>query len=100
MAVAMLSSSLFGDLFGTAAMRAAFGELALIVRCAEVEAALARAQARLGIVPGEAAAEISAAVAALAASPETLDLERLKHETETVGYPILPLVRQLAERAG
>ena len=53
-------STLFGDMFGTAAMRAAFGEPAFIVRCVEVEAALARAQARLGIVPTEAAAAISA----------------------------------------
>ncbi len=100
MTIGMLSSTLFGDMFGTAAMRAAFSELAFLVRCAEVEAALARAQARLGIVPSEAAAAISASVAALAANPEALDLERLKRETETVGYPILPLVRQLGERAG
>ena len=100
MTLGMLSSTLFGDMFGTAAMRAAFGELAFLARCAEVEAALARAQARLDIVPSDAAAAISAVAAAVAANPETLDLARLKRETETVGYPILPLVRQLAERAG
>jgi 3-carboxy-cis,cis-muconate cycloisomerase len=100
MTIGILQSNLFGDMFGTAAMRAAFGELAFIARCAEVEAALARAQARLGIVPSEAADAISAAVAAVVANPGALDLARLKRETETVGYPILPLVRQLAERAG
>src|SRR5712671_1692681 len=100
MTIGVLQSTLFGDMFGTAAMRGVFGELAFLVRCAEVEAALARAQARLGIVPSEAAAAISAAVAAVIDKPEALDLARLKRETETVGYPILPLVRQLAERAG
>src|SRR5947209_6938429 len=100
MTLGMLSSSLFGDMFGTAAMRAVFGELAFLARCAEVEAALARAQARLGIVPGEAAAAISEAATAIVADPGSLDLDRLKRETENVGYPILPLVRQLAERAG
>src|SRR6266550_2238423 len=100
MTLGVLSSTLFGDMFGTAAMRAVFGELGFLARCAEVEAALARAQARLGIVPTDAAAAISTAAAAVAANPETLDLARLKRETETVGYPILPLVRQLAERAG
>src|SRR5216683_8454068 len=100
MTLGMLSSSLFGNMFGTAAMRAIFGEHAFLVRCAEVEAALARAQARLGIVPSDAAAAISDAADAVAANPEVLDLDRLKRETETVGYPILPLVRQLAERAG
>jgi len=100
MTLGVLSSGLFGDMFGTAAMRAVFGEPAFLARCAEVEAALARAQARLGIVPGEAAAAISAAAAAVAADRASLDLPRLKRETQTVGYPILPLVRQLAERAG
>jgi 3-carboxy-cis,cis-muconate cycloisomerase len=97
MTIGILQSRLFGDMFGTAAMRAVFDDRAFLLRCAEVEAALARAQARLGIVPPEAAAAITAAAAA---GPETLDLDRLKRETETVGYPILPLVRQLAERAG
>ena len=97
MTIGILQSRLFGDMFGTAAMRAVFDDRAFLARCAEVEAALARAQARLGIVP-EAAAE--AITAAAAADPATFDLDRLKRETETVGYPILPLVRQLAERAG
>src|SRR5437764_4249964 len=100
MTIGMLGSSLFGDMFGTAAMREVFGEQAFLARCAEVEAALARAQARLGIVPAEAAAAISKAAAAIGKEPQRLDLARLKRETENVGYPILPLVRQLAERAG
>src|SRR5690349_8693963 len=53
MTIGILQSTLFGDMFGTAAMRAVFGEPAFLARCAEVEAALARAQARLGIVPHE-----------------------------------------------
>jgi 3-carboxy-cis,cis-muconate cycloisomerase len=100
MSIGVLSSTLFGDMFGTAAMRTVFGELAFLGRCAEVEAALARAQARAGIVPAEAAAAISKAAADIIKEPQSLDLARLKRETETVGYPILPLVRQLADRAG
>jgi 3-carboxy-cis,cis-muconate cycloisomerase len=100
MTIGILQSGLFGDMFGTAAMRAAFGEPAFIGRCVEVEAALARAQARLGIVPDEAAAAISASLAPVAANPQTLDLARLQRETVNVGFPILPLVRQLVERAG
>ncbi|MBV9827209.1 MAG: adenylosuccinate lyase family protein [Alphaproteobacteria bacterium] len=100
MSLGMLSSSLFGDMFGTAAMRDAFGDLAFLARCSEVEAALARAQARAGIVPQGAAVAISEAAAAVSANPASLDLDRLKRETENVGYPILPLVRQLADRAG
>jgi 3-carboxy-cis,cis-muconate cycloisomerase len=100
MAIGILDRTIFADMFGTAAMRDVFGEPAFLARCAEVEAALARAQARLGIVPAEAAAAISRAAAAVADNPETLDLARLKADTENVGYPILPLVRQLAEKAG
>ncbi len=100
MAIGILDSAVFADMFGTAAMRAVFGDLAFLARCAEVEAALARAQARLGMIPAEAAATISEATAGIAGKPEVLDLSRLRRETETVGYPILPLVRQLAERAG
>jgi len=100
MSIGVLSSTLFGDMFGTAAMRGVFGELAFLARCTEAEAALARAQARAGIVPADAAAAISKAAASVIENPQSLDLQRLKRETETVGYPILPLVRQLADRAG
>jgi 3-carboxy-cis,cis-muconate cycloisomerase len=100
MTIGILQSTLFGDLFGTAAMREAFGEPALIRNCVKVEAALARAQARLGIVPQDAAAVITKAADAIVSGRDALDMERLKRETATVGFPILPLVRQLSERAG
>jgi 3-carboxy-cis,cis-muconate cycloisomerase len=100
MAIGVLSSAIFADMFGTAAMRAVFSEEAFLARCVEVEAALARAQGRLGIIPADAADAISRAASALASGQAALDLARLKRETETVGYPILPLVRQLAELAG
>src|SRR5437764_1624683 len=100
MTIGVLSSSLFGDMFGTAAVRGAFGDLAFVARCTEVEAALARAQARAGIVPPEAAAAISKAAAIIIEQPQSLHLARHKRETEAVGYPSLPLVRQLADRAG
>lgn len=87
----VFDSVLYRDMFGTAEMRAVFCDAGYLARCLEVEAALARAQAGLGLIPAAAANEISAK-----AKPGILDLERLKHETEIVGYPILPLVRQLA----
>jgi len=100
MTIGMLQSAVFGDLFGSAAMREAFGEPALFRNCAVVEAALARAQARLGIVPEDAAAAISRVADDIVAGRNPLDFARLKRETATAGFPILPLVRQLAERAG
>jgi 3-carboxy-cis,cis-muconate cycloisomerase len=100
MGLGVLDSALFADMFGTEAMRAVFGDRAFLLRCAEVEAALARAEACLGIVPAGAAAAISRAAAGLAEGSLAFDLDRLKRETELVGYPILPLVRQLAELSG
>jgi len=91
----VFDSGLFRDMFGTAEMRAIFADTALIGRYAEVEAALARAQAKLGVVPVEAAAKITEAASSL-----VIDMERMRRETEIVGYPILPLVHQLAEAAG
>ncbi len=91
MASTVFDSALYRDMFGTAEMRAIFSDEGYLARCLEVEAALARAQAGLGLIPAAAAREISAR-----AVPGVLDLERLKRETQIVGYPILPLVKQLA----
>lgn len=82
-------------MFGTAAMRAVFDDAATLRRYVETEVALARVQGRLGIIP-QAAADAIAARADAAA----LDLDVLRHETEIVGYPILPLVHQLARMCG
>jgi 3-carboxy-cis,cis-muconate cycloisomerase len=100
MAISALDSAIFADMFGTMPMRETFGDNAFLARCIEVEAALARAQGRLGIIPTEAADAITHAADALVTGRPALDLARLKNQTETVGYPILPLVRQMAELAG
>lgn len=95
MASTVLDSALFRDSFGTPAMRALFEDAALLARYTEVEVALARVQGRLGVIPAQAAQEIAAKCDAA-----KLDMARLKQETEVVGYPILPLVRQLAAQCG
>ncbi|MET0709574.1 MAG: lyase family protein, partial [Tardiphaga sp.] len=82
-------------MFGTAEMRAVFADDALIARYIEAEVALARAQARMGVVPQAAADAIEAASRNI-----QIDLDKLRRETEIVGYPILPLVHQLSEAAG
>jgi 3-carboxy-cis,cis-muconate cycloisomerase len=91
----VFDSVLFRDMFGTDEMRAVFADEALIGRYIEVEVALARAQARLGIVPKRAAEAIEAASHSI-----QIDFDKLRRETEIVGYPILPLVHQLSEAAG
>lgn len=95
MAISVLESSLFKDMFGTSAMRDVFDDNATLARYVEVEVALAQVQGELGIIPTEAARAI-----ADRADAGKLDMARMKHETEIVGYPILPLVHQISEMCG
>ncbi|MBK5960497.1 3-carboxy-cis,cis-muconate cycloisomerase [Rhodoplanes elegans] len=94
-ATTVLDSILYRDAFGTPAMRGVFSDLARVSRYVEVEVALAQAEARCGLIPPEAAAEI-----ARLAKAEALDFDLLGKETDLVGYPILPLVHQLATQCG
>ena len=90
MSVSVVDSALFRDLFGTEAMREVFSERNQTQKWLDVEAALARVQARLGIVPDWAAAEIGAK-----ADAGLLDLDAMRGEVGIVGYGILPLVHQI-----
>jgi 3-carboxy-cis,cis-muconate cycloisomerase len=91
----VLDSILFRDAFGTPAMREVFSDLSLISRYAEVEVALAKAEARCDVIPAEAAAEIARRTDVAA-----LDFDLLRQETDVVGYPILPLVHQMVKQCG
>lgn len=95
MASNVLDSVLFRDSFGTPEMRAIFDDRELVRKYVEVEIALAKAQAQCGVIPETAATEITEKCNA-----DTLDFDLLRHETEIVGYPILPLVHQIAQQAG
>ena len=94
-ATTVFDSLLFRDAFSTEAMRRVFSDKSLICRYAEVEVALAKAEARCGVIPKEAARDIAERT-----DTASLDLEALRHETDIVGYPILPLVHQMARQCG
>src|SRR5216683_2608079 len=91
----VLDSILFRDAFGTPDMREVFSDFSLISRYAEVEIALARAEARCGVIPAEAAEEI-----ARRTDVGAFDFDLLRSETDIVGYPILPLVHQMVKQCG
>ena len=57
--------------------------------------ALATAEARVGVIPSEAATDIKRL-----AHADGLDLAKLKEETDLVGYPIVGVVHQLARQCG
>lgn len=54
------------------------------------ESSLATAQARLGIIPEKAALAIVAKC-----DVELIDMEELARETRRIGYPVLPVVKQI-----
>jgi 3-carboxy-cis,cis-muconate cycloisomerase len=91
----VMDSILFRDAFGTPLIREIFSDRAQLSRYIEVEIALAKAEAKCGVIPAEAANDI-----ARRCRIEALDFEVLRKETDNVGYPILPLVHQLAKQCG
>jgi len=85
-----LDSLIFRDIFTTDAMRRVFSDEQRTAFYLEIEAALARVQGRLGIIPAEAAHEIESKC-----KIENIDLNKLKAQTERIGYPILGVVQQI-----
>ncbi|WP_051125017.1 lyase family protein [Amycolatopsis benzoatilytica] len=72
---------------------AATGDRAFTAALLAAEAALARAQARLGTIPAEAAARITAAAQQLAG---TIDVVSLARDARATGNPVVSLVRTLS----
>ena len=95
MSVNPADSTVFGALFGSDAMRAVFSEQGFVQKMLDVEAALARVQARLGIIPVAAADAITAA-----ARLERVSLAEIGASTASVGYPVVGLVKALGRAAG
>ncbi len=85
-----LDSLIFRDIFTTEAMRRVFSDEQRTAFYLEIEAALARVQGRLGIIPAEAAREIEGKC-----KIGNIDLNKLKAQTERIGYPILGVVQQI-----
>ncbi|MGZ3286899.1 MAG: hypothetical protein ACXU87_02580, partial [Xanthobacteraceae bacterium] len=90
MTATALDSAIFRDIFTTPEMRDVFSDERRTSYYLEIERALARAQARLGIIPEKAAREIERQCRI-----ENIDLARLKQQTERIGYPILGVVQQI-----
>jgi len=84
------ASSLYGPLFASSAMRAICADEARLQRMLDVEAALARAEAALGIVPQSAVAAITAACRA-----DRYDLAAMGEAAAIAGNVAIPLVKAL-----
>lgn len=86
----MIDSPLFGDLFSTEEMRMIFSDETTIQKWLDVEAALARAEAKLGIIPQKYADEITRK-----ARVELIDMGEMKRQLVHTHHPIMPLIRCL-----
>ena len=92
MPATVFDSRIFRNIFTTEAMRAVWSDENRVQKYLDFEAALARAQAKLGIIPQEAADEIVAHC-----DLKYMDMDKLREATERIGYPVLPVVQQLVK---
>ena len=88
----LIDSFYYKNMFSTSAMVEVFSDEARINAWLASEVALAKAEAHLGVIPSQAAENI-----VKVARIENLDLQAMKAEFDKVGFPIMPLVHQLAK---
>ncbi|KAF9456014.1 L-Aspartase-like protein [Collybia nuda] len=83
-------SLIFRNLFSTAESSAIWSDKSRTTYYLRFEAALAIAQARLGIIP-----EKAAQVIVEKCRYDLIDMGELERETQRIGYPVLPVVKQI-----
>ncbi len=92
MTFSSLDSLLLGPLFVTDGMRDCFSDEARLSAMLASEAALARAEASLGLAPAELAAALDAI------EPASLDAAALGRQTVLAGVPTIPFVKAVQAR--
>ena len=88
-----MGTRLIDTLGTTDALAAVFSDVSLLQSMLDVEAALARVQARLGIIPDAAARAIQQAAAAA-----NFDAATIARDARQSGTPVIPLVQALTLR--
>ena len=90
MAASIIDSSIFQGIFTSQAMRQVWSDENRTQKYLDIEAALARVQGGLGLIPQEAADEI-----VRHCHLDQIDMDKLRQQTERIGYPVLGVVSQL-----
>jgi 3-carboxy-cis,cis-muconate cycloisomerase len=85
----------FAPIFVPAVLREATSDAAWLEAMLDAERALALAEARLGVIPADAADSVAASCRA-----ELFDIAELAERGRGAGNPVEPLVRALRERVG
>jgi 3-carboxy-cis,cis-muconate cycloisomerase len=86
----IIDSHVFQGIFSSDEMRAVWSDENRTQHYLDIEAALATVQAKLGIIPQEAADEIVSHC-----SIDQIDMDELRRQTERIGYPIIAVVNQI-----
>jgi adenylosuccinate lyase len=89
----VIDSIFFRDLFGSPAMRGVFDDHNLLQKWLDYEAALARAEARCGLIPRDAADEITRQARA-----EWMDTKAIKAGIDKTVHPLVSVIWQLSQR--
>ena len=95
MSINPADSQIFGALYSTEEIRELFSDRAQVQFMLDVEAAIARAESKLGLVPPPIADAITRA-----ARVENIRLDYVADSTRKVGYPVVALVKELGRVAG
>jgi 3-carboxy-cis,cis-muconate cycloisomerase len=89
-----LDSAIFGPLFTDDEISSLLSDDAFVRELVEVEVALARAEARAGVIPEKAAEQIGKVIA------DKIDRAALAKGTVRSGFPIIALVQELRKQVG
>ncbi|MBA1341662.1 MAG: Argininosuccinate lyase [ANME-2 cluster archaeon] len=79
--------------YGTAEMKQVWSEESKLIKLLRVEAALARAEADVGMIPGDAADTIAAAV-------DSVELERVNEIEDEINHDMMAVVMAMSEQCG
>ncbi|MSP38721.1 MAG: 3-carboxy-cis,cis-muconate cycloisomerase [Deltaproteobacteria bacterium] len=90
--MSLLDSTIFAPLFGDDEINRLFSDPAYVRALVEVEIALARAEAHVGVIPASAAEQIDKVAA------DKIDLAALAAGTVRSGFPIIALVQELRKQ--
>ena len=90
--MSVLDSTIFGPLFSDDRVNRIFEDAAYLRMLVDVEIALARAEALVGVIPATAADQIAKARA------DEIDITAIARGTLRSGFPIIALVQELRRR--
>ena len=88
----VIDSEIYKDLYGNERIREIFSDKSLLEKWIEIELALAKAQAELGVIPKKAFEEIEKK-----ADPDLFNMEEIRKGITETSHPLITFIRQYSE---